>query len=429
MFANRISRIRKLTVTSRRNSSQLSSLYPFTKLRAFPFQLSPEDAIIQMAPYASMLCVFRDFIGSLGARFLPGFGFEPFRPVRITPVYFPGWIIDGQLSAEISYEDVQRTTSGIIHDSYLPGSDFQVLSWVSYFSQRYQGEAVPFTKELEVQHGTEVTCLPYTISPFAALDLVRSLSYRDATFQDIRVSPKSINTHLLAAYPVLFPLYLAQYEFRIPARDGKPRLMTLFIEASGSKGCIRSQSQHLGQDFRELLPSAPQSFIDWTHDMDDVDVQVLRGEPSPFFTLAGFSTPEKRGIAAVVAEWLNNAVVHYDAAPKLVEKSGMISSDADPRIRPFSPEEQAKNTEWMLLGVEIESTKRVIASMKDINIDKARVVVVGNKRAIPQDIFDNTINSLQSKINDLEAKRQETTPAWWKEWQEISKTASTTKPS
>jgi len=40
--------------------------------------------------------MFKQFLGSLGARFLPGFGFKPFLPVKLTPVYFPGWIIDAE---------------------------------------------------------------------------------------------------------------------------------------------------------------------------------------------------------------------------------------------------------------------------------------------------------------------------------------------
>lgn len=51
--------------------------------------------------------MFTDFIGSLGARILPGFGFKPFQPLRITPVYFPAWIVDAEVQAEVSYKDVQ----------------------------------------------------------------------------------------------------------------------------------------------------------------------------------------------------------------------------------------------------------------------------------------------------------------------------------
>lgn len=74
---------------------------------AYPFQLSPEEALVQLAPYASALCLFKDLLGSLGARLLPGFGFKPVQPLRITPVYFPAWIVDAEVQVDVSYKDVQ----------------------------------------------------------------------------------------------------------------------------------------------------------------------------------------------------------------------------------------------------------------------------------------------------------------------------------
>lgn len=46
--------------------------------------------------------MFKNIWGSLGARFLSGLGFEPFTPDRITPVYFPAWIIDAELQAKVT---------------------------------------------------------------------------------------------------------------------------------------------------------------------------------------------------------------------------------------------------------------------------------------------------------------------------------------
>jgi hypothetical protein len=60
-----------------------------------------------MGPHASLLTVFKGIFGSLGARFLPGFGFQPLQPTRIQPVYFPAWIIDAELEVEISYGSTQ----------------------------------------------------------------------------------------------------------------------------------------------------------------------------------------------------------------------------------------------------------------------------------------------------------------------------------
>jgi hypothetical protein len=60
-----------------------------------------------MAPYVSFLTLFNGIFNSLGARFLPGFGFKQLQPTNIQPVYFPAWIIDAELELEISYGNTQ----------------------------------------------------------------------------------------------------------------------------------------------------------------------------------------------------------------------------------------------------------------------------------------------------------------------------------
>jgi hypothetical protein len=41
---------------------------------------------------------------SLAAFMLPSLGFEPIKPFRLTPVYFPGWIIDAEVKGEVNYK-------------------------------------------------------------------------------------------------------------------------------------------------------------------------------------------------------------------------------------------------------------------------------------------------------------------------------------
>ena len=130
------------------------------------------------------------------------------------------------------------------------GSDFKVLSLIPLLSRpRKPSDAVPFSDELRYQYDTEVSCLPYTISPFAVLDAASSLSPMDAKVDDgLRFIPTSITPNLvrpdtlfvtfvqrpimsqIAAYPVLVPLYLAHYEYTLPG-IALTRSFTMFIEA------------------------------------------------------------------------------------------------------------------------------------------------------------------------------------------------------
>ncbi|KAG5720236.1 hypothetical protein E4T56_gene3323 [Termitomyces sp. T112] len=407
MLTNRILRIQRLSTKIREYSSHAQATYPFTKLRAYPFRISPEDAIVQIAPYASYVCMFQQFLGSLGARFLPGFGFEPLRPVRITPVYFPGWFIDAEVSADFNLKNVLSRGSGITQASYLPGSDFRVLSWVSY---RFDGgpDPVPFTEELTRQHGVDVTCIPYTISPFAAFDFVQSVTDPVQLHENVSFVPSSIHTGMFAAYPVLFPLYLAQYEYPFP---GNERLVTFFLEAATLNGRIQTEKIVSGEVLRDRFTrdNFPQYFIDLTHKLDDMDVPCMRGRPDYFFRFDGFKFLQQRQIAPMMDCWLNDAVATSGVGQELAKRSGILTSDADPRIRPFTVEERKAVQSWLALSEKIESLTRILESLQKTLVTQ----LVRDKR-------DNAIKSLEHKIAELKAKQNAVTPQWWEEWRHIS---------
>ncbi|KAG6813910.1 hypothetical protein H0H92_005759 [Tricholoma furcatifolium] len=325
MFTNRISRIHRLAVRVRNYSLQQQKTYPFTKLRAYPFQLSPEDAVVQMAPWGSSVSLFKQFIGSLGARYLPGFGFEPFRPVQMTPVYFPAWLIDAELSLDVVSED---------------------------------------------------------------------------------------GDNKFAAYPVLIPLYLAQYKLELAGN--REKFVTLFIEASTPNGRIRCEKLSITNELKSF-PDAPKHLVDMAHAFDELDITRLRGEFAPFVHAFGFHVSGKRGVGTTINDWINNAIVSHDAGPLLVEKSGIITSDDDPRIRPCTLEERRSVEKWLLLSQEIQSITRVAGSFRATN-EAAR----SQGGVVPQDLFDNTIKTMEQKIAELKAEQDEITPSWWKEWKQSS---------
>lgn len=79
---------------------------------------------------------------------------------------------------------------------------------MSFFSRQVRAiEPVQFTPELEKQYDTEIACLPYTLTPFTALDIARTLSYTDATINsNLRFKPSSIKPELVrlsSVVPVL----------------------------------------------------------------------------------------------------------------------------------------------------------------------------------------------------------------------------------
>ncbi|KAF9468108.1 hypothetical protein BDZ94DRAFT_1247203 [Collybia nuda] len=424
MFSNRIARIRSTKgVGSHRYSSQLSQKYPFRQLRAYPFQLSPEDAVVQLAPYASTLCVFKNFLGSLGARYLPGFGFEPIRPLRITPVYFPAWVVDAEVQVDVSYNDTQRMTTAHIHDSYLPGSDFRILSLSSFFSRQLRAiEPVIFTPELETQYNTEVACLPYTISPFTVLDIARTLSYTDATITpNLRFKPPSIKPELFAAYPVLIPLYVAQYEPRLPSSSTTPRTITLFMEAYSSTG--RIFTENVDASFRKDLSDTMPALTSFLESLQRIEGEAhsLRGVPSPFIRIAGMLMPDNRELPQPVMNWLDKHLESPGTAEILALKTSALT-DTDPRIREYTLQERETNLEWMKLGAEISSLNMIVETMSSAT-KGARVTTIGGGKDIdPAQLMAGAVKSMRMKIEGLEVKRKETIPTWWTSWLKDSTT-------
>jgi len=103
------------------------------------------------------------------------------------------------------------------------GSDFTVLSLVPLLSRSIKvTEAVPFSEELRHQYGTEVSCLPYTISPFTVLDIASSLSPRDSKVDDdVHFTPTSIIPNLVRF-------------FIFPYTPNKPLLQVCSISRLGS---------------------------------------------------------------------------------------------------------------------------------------------------------------------------------------------------
>ena len=68
---------------------------------AFPFAISKEDAITRLGPFTSFQAAGKGLLGSLGARYLPGFGFKSFEPVQSQAAYLPVWMIDAEVEAKV----------------------------------------------------------------------------------------------------------------------------------------------------------------------------------------------------------------------------------------------------------------------------------------------------------------------------------------
>lgn len=68
-----------------------------------------------------------------------------------------------------------------------------------------ENEFVRFTPELERQHGMQIQCLPYTISPFSVLDITKAWPHGDVEVADgLLISPTSITPTLVCPSSPLY---------------------------------------------------------------------------------------------------------------------------------------------------------------------------------------------------------------------------------
>ncbi|KIL67566.1 hypothetical protein M378DRAFT_9342 [Amanita muscaria Koide BX008] len=387
-----------------------------------------------MAPWVSAL-LMKQFIGSMGARFLPGLGFEPLQPTRILPVYFPAWVIDGELQASISYGESQRNSQIQCINTYFPGNDFGVLPHISFWYQQLQNyRLVPFTSELENQFDTQVQCLPYTISPFSTLDIAKSWPHGDVEVDmaGFQFTPTSIKPNLvfrflalvwfnanarpqISAYPILIPLYLAQYEAVIPRFEMEVNL-TVFMEGFSKKGRIfvEKTGDQFADRVQELIPNAPPILGRVFRLLDDM---VVRGGVFHFVRVAKMAFPQAPLAHLFLRKWLDDKLSSPDLAPLLADLSRGSSTlrGEDERVRDFLDVADRSNVHmWLSLGSKLTAAEMVIETMKSAtNVH----IVSRPKGASTEEVMGGTFKALEDTVNDLKKQRQDTLPAWWREWE------------
>ncbi|KAJ6619715.1 hypothetical protein B0H10DRAFT_2024587 [Mycena sp. CBHHK59/15] len=358
------------------------------KVQAYPFKLSTSEAIVQLAPYGSLFSPDSPgaHLSSLGARFLPFLGFQPQQPIKIVPVYFPAWLIDAEVEAKVSLSTDRGTEDGVVSTVFLNSC----LSSISLLSRGLaSNETVPFSAELETQFDAKITCLPFTTSP-----------------QNLRIIPESISTNLLGAYPVLIPIYLAQYSMHVnPEVDSMS--ITVLLEAHREKGRIMVEN---AQDaIQGMLPEATQFLYQNYYELgsevgriDDYFHYTSRGGVASFANVSSVTiSPPINFDPEQLGDWLDG-FMRYPTAQKLVAANSGDSEMEDPRIRPFTEKEVKQVRHYFTLGQERSKAYNLLDSISKIP---------------PDGVASGAFKEVEKYAASFDARREEALPSWWKEWQ------------
>ncbi|CAK5283787.1 unnamed protein product [Mycena citricolor] len=380
------------------------------KVRAYPFQVSPKDALDK--------CVVSDrVIGTLE------WLVETVTPENLVPVYFPAWLIDTELEGRVSFTNSGSKSpsnlkvTAVSWNSYLPGHTMEKLSMIPLLSKELNHERpIPFTNDLRTQHGRQVVCLPFETSPFHCLDAANTMSYEGSRVSD-STRLHSVQPNIWAAYPVLLPLYLAQFRL-----ENQETVQTAVIEAFAADGRIllERSSRKIPADEEEIYKSVisrARVTLDRFGDFpmltgllnrfeaektnpsaqDRLDSQnwlYLQGSPTHFSNIKTVTcetsfTETKLSELAVLSRWIDRKL--DPESLQMLAKSSWNWDDL--RIRPFVAEE--------------------VSAVRDfIECGQTRAVAFAASEAASEDA------ELRAEAERCDSERNQSVPGWWREWQQ-----------
>jgi len=296
-------------------------------------------------------------IGALGAKYLPGFGFNTIQPKRIQPVYIPVWFVDAQFTANVRLAGKPQVEVDFVSEnSYMPGFSYAPLSTLSFTQPSMISLAVPFSEDLKTQHGLDVMCIPYTISPLSLPEAANSLFRSRAKIGDIATfEPDSLSFKLLSAYPVLIPVYLAQYE--IPFGRQGPVQLTTIMQAHSQDGLTYVDVASLSRWGQESRPHEPSNslFNKTSRYLGTLGFVPMNGIPDGFSHIKAFPSLMSDGmdndsdaLGTAATDWLDESVSDLDA----LSKFGVDMNDL--RVREYEEMELRSNRSWVMINLTLK---------------------------------------------------------------------------
>ncbi|KAI0750137.1 hypothetical protein C8Q80DRAFT_674545 [Daedaleopsis nitida] len=384
----------------------------------FPFVISREEAKDELSLMTSILTVTQP-IEALVHRLFPGFNVDRLQPTRVQAAYLPTWLIDGQVQASAwlkKQKDTEFSKDHIhtpITHSVLPGFVFDPLSRLNFVTpELVKLECLPWSEDMRQQEGDDVACLPFSLSPFKLDDAARSSSLSDANISSsFRFDPGSVQASMLAAYPVLIPVYIASFTIRTIV-DRKMQVVPITACIDGARklgqtrrildtGVLQEAASALGLEMPDLTV--------WGGPVDE-----LRRFANMRPLLGGHTTGNhRRQIQRRIDEALGTTPILKEYRTRYFGKSEVEASKAvdweDVRIRPFTPEERNTNLTW----VTAEEDLFMIRTMLRVYESKRREGQHGGASEVPEP----EVLKLMQQIKWLERERDEKKPEWLQQYE------------
>ncbi|KAL4062113.1 hypothetical protein J3A83DRAFT_4383357 [Scleroderma citrinum] len=356
-------------------------------------------------------------IGSFIAKYFSATGFKVIQPERTQALYYPSWCIDAEAEVKAWFssdpEDGPENVTVQFRHAELSGFGME-LGRISLRDENLTFERTqPFSSSLVRQHGLDIHCLPYNINPLELLDRVRDMSYGPIRIDDgLRFDPRSIRFNLVAAYPVLLPVYVFQY---VPM--GPYSRVTIIVEAHTEPG--RHYVHFVGGPDFKRLPAQ-----DVCDDEDFVSQGVLSTKCR--FSPHVIAPRSHANVSEELCSWMSTFFDGRDGLQQLINNHSVDMADF--RVREWTKEEALPVQDWMQLGEDVVRLRGMVKAMSNISVDQIRVIQFPPRTTDSKKVVEGLQGFFKAeaeKLQKLEETREAQMPAWWRQWQDDQ----TPKPS
>ncbi|THH14210.1 hypothetical protein EW146_g6089 [Bondarzewia mesenterica] len=386
----------------------------------FPFAYSAADAIVHLGIYAAQSSLRIDMsLPSLAARFLPFLGYKPIQPSKIQAVYFPAWIInaDVRVNASLSWkneEGEQMKKESRQHRSFMGNRIHLFLSFLLLIDG-----TIDRATEATRQHGSQILCLPFTFSPLSIPDALRAMPRELAIITKLQPSPPTMRVGgQFAAYPILIPLYLAEYESiqgesftmileahnnRVYSTDrAAERLNDLASQIQPANGRLSSLFRALARAMGVRAEISSMGAGNSTaYSLNDIP-----GKVAPIEAFIGLDKSSIRDVGAWCENWLYQGSVTAGDQ----EEKDIYRTMQDLRVRPYEEHDDAHVKAFMKLGMNSASMKHSLEKFK-----QNERMGTGSQLGTTHTTMDDNMEIINLA---LLARWKQCAPQWWKEWQD-----------
>lgn len=369
-------------------------------------------------------------------------------------MYYPAWLIDCDMRAKvrITGHDDQASTQLVSRfsfaDTFMPGFNLDPLSRISFKDDYLRFcQSIPFSAELMHQQGMDVICPPFTHTPFSLGSMARSLSLQQARITEhLRFDPTTVTTKFMAAFPLLIPVYLLQYEAGWPER-GKTYQFYAFADAH------TSIPRFIVQNITDVLLSfrgwSPRPGLNkFVENMPAFDSLGRDSDQIYFSHCSGLSHGVDTQFTSKINQWIDLAASQKGSMEKYEklwrEENTTIDGGRpavnfdDLRVRVYNEEERLSIRNYSQLcsleertAIEIERLKSILGEELESALEGLSVVRVNthdysddSEAARSERFVTEVLEKVEASRTPLETVqelRRQHKPTWLKEWDEQNK--------